>query len=332
MKINPRKVQNRIEWIDIAKGLSIFLVVIGHTGIPKLFSDWIWSFHMPFFFLVSGLLYNSTKYPTTYSFFKRRMLTLIMPYFIFSILVYAWAQLLNYEQLRLQFHELYLGWNGIALWFIPVLFFTEISYYFIEKYFMYIYYVLPAIIALSILGYFSYLNDFHLPFKLEVVPTAILFYGIGNLCSKYIILYFERIKSSLLLVGLLLLLGLSLYISTNNNPRLDMACNIIGHFVPTYIAAFLGISFMFVLSVIISNINVGSIVKIKYLISYIGKNTFIILALHQIVLMTFKRIFNQYSIPSYLSFGIRQLLLWSFLLVSIYSINRYSPWVLGKKK
>lgn len=36
----------RIEWIDIAKGMAIFLMVCGHTSIPENLSNWIWSFHM----------------------------------------------------------------------------------------------------------------------------------------------------------------------------------------------------------------------------------------------------------------------------------------------
>lgn len=37
----------RIKWIDLTKGVAIFLMVCGHTGIPSLISNWIWSFHMP---------------------------------------------------------------------------------------------------------------------------------------------------------------------------------------------------------------------------------------------------------------------------------------------
>ena len=39
----------RIKWIDLTKGVAIFLMVCGHTGIPSLISNWIWSFHMPLF-------------------------------------------------------------------------------------------------------------------------------------------------------------------------------------------------------------------------------------------------------------------------------------------
>lgn len=41
---------SRIDWIDIAKGIGIFLMVMGHTSIPKLGGHWIYSFHMPLFF------------------------------------------------------------------------------------------------------------------------------------------------------------------------------------------------------------------------------------------------------------------------------------------
>lgn len=34
----------RIKWIDLTKGVAIFLMVCGHTGIPSLISNW----HMVF--------------------------------------------------------------------------------------------------------------------------------------------------------------------------------------------------------------------------------------------------------------------------------------------
>lgn len=61
----------RVEWIDCCKGFAIVLVVIGHiidgyTG-AHLFDDYsdhmlsiyncIYSFHMPFFFVVSGFVF-----------------------------------------------------------------------------------------------------------------------------------------------------------------------------------------------------------------------------------------------------------------------------------
>ena len=52
-------VKSRIDWIDCAKGLGITLVVIGHTwGIPHWLYCLIYGFHMPLFFLLSGLTHR----------------------------------------------------------------------------------------------------------------------------------------------------------------------------------------------------------------------------------------------------------------------------------
>ncbi len=58
-----------LEWISIAKGIGIILVVIGHfdpAGSPAYWLGMrlvIYSFHMPLFFVLSGYLYVHGKYP-----------------------------------------------------------------------------------------------------------------------------------------------------------------------------------------------------------------------------------------------------------------------------
>ena len=115
----------RIKWIDLTKGVAIFLMVCGHTGIPSLISNWIWSFHMPLFFIISGMLFCPTKYTNIQKFIHRRIQTLIIPYITFSIIVLATSE--N----RISDLWIFEGWmNGCALWFLPVLFMTEIYSFF----------------------------------------------------------------------------------------------------------------------------------------------------------------------------------------------------------
>ena len=45
----------RIDFIDAAKGVAILLVVLGHSGHSGYIRDFIFTFHVPFFFFVSGL-------------------------------------------------------------------------------------------------------------------------------------------------------------------------------------------------------------------------------------------------------------------------------------
>lgn len=55
-------VQNkqRIEWIDTIKGVGIILVLIGHCNIPNI-NQYIYLFHMPLFYIISGYCWNVDK-------------------------------------------------------------------------------------------------------------------------------------------------------------------------------------------------------------------------------------------------------------------------------
>lgn len=45
----------RIDWIDTAKGLCMLLVIVGHTlPYSNLLRNFIFSFHMPAFFFLTG--------------------------------------------------------------------------------------------------------------------------------------------------------------------------------------------------------------------------------------------------------------------------------------
>jgi fucose 4-O-acetylase-like acetyltransferase len=52
----------RIEWVDTAKGIGILLVILGHTILLPFISVPIYAFHMPLFFLLSGLFIKANKY------------------------------------------------------------------------------------------------------------------------------------------------------------------------------------------------------------------------------------------------------------------------------
>lgn len=50
-------IKNRIDWIDLAKGITILLVIVGHTvGSPL--RGIIFSFHMPLFFILSSVTFR----------------------------------------------------------------------------------------------------------------------------------------------------------------------------------------------------------------------------------------------------------------------------------
>ncbi|HON53348.1 MAG TPA: acyltransferase family protein [Bacteroidales bacterium] len=69
----------RINWIDYAKVIGIYLVVLGHLPIPEQGSVYIYSFHMPLFFFISGFL-SKTNNITFRQFILKKIRTLIIPY------------------------------------------------------------------------------------------------------------------------------------------------------------------------------------------------------------------------------------------------------------
>lgn len=84
------KVQNNISresYIDVARGLVILLVLIGHSEPPALIKTGIYGFHMPFFFILSGYLFDSNKWCRGIKqFLRTRWKAYIIPYFILSFI------------------------------------------------------------------------------------------------------------------------------------------------------------------------------------------------------------------------------------------------------
>lgn len=43
--------KERLSWLDVLKGIGIILVVMGHIYSNSIIFNWLYSFHMPLFFL-----------------------------------------------------------------------------------------------------------------------------------------------------------------------------------------------------------------------------------------------------------------------------------------
>lgn len=52
----------RIRYIDIMKGITILLVMVGHYFSNRLVSTFIWSFHMPLFLFISGYFFRDLPF------------------------------------------------------------------------------------------------------------------------------------------------------------------------------------------------------------------------------------------------------------------------------
>ena len=52
------QIKQRKDWIDWAKALLIWLMVLGHAGLSGYTREFVYAFYMPAFFIISGYLYK----------------------------------------------------------------------------------------------------------------------------------------------------------------------------------------------------------------------------------------------------------------------------------
>lgn len=134
----------RSTYIDTARGIGIVLLVLGHivSGGSYLF-NWIFSFHMPLFFLLSGLCVKEEKINNIkfLPYVKIRARKRLLPYFIvvaigvvICMIIPSCREVVIADGLALQLQHIFLRMAPRDLyvgqaWFLASLFWTEIYFY-----------------------------------------------------------------------------------------------------------------------------------------------------------------------------------------------------------
>lgn len=71
--------------IDILKSLGIILMVIGHSKCPEWLDHYIYSFHMPLFFIIGGLFLKKEVLLSPIKFYIRKLKGLYIPFVLISL-------------------------------------------------------------------------------------------------------------------------------------------------------------------------------------------------------------------------------------------------------
>jgi fucose 4-O-acetylase-like acetyltransferase len=108
------KIKVRVDWVDYAKGFGILLVVIGHTlrGLTgasnTIYSrewmhvdTWIYSFHMPLFFFLSGFLSNKIANQSFPKFTSSKLRNIAYPYILWTFIIQGIRVLSGQEKTNL---------------------------------------------------------------------------------------------------------------------------------------------------------------------------------------------------------------------------------------
>ncbi|OYW16811.1 MAG: hypothetical protein B7Z52_07870, partial [Burkholderiales bacterium 12-64-5] len=94
--LNPESVSEtraeRFTHVDTMKAIGIVLVVVGHSpGLNPFIKHVIYSFHMPLFFFISGLLLTEIKLALPYrAYFSALWKGLVLPYLFFFVVSYLY--------------------------------------------------------------------------------------------------------------------------------------------------------------------------------------------------------------------------------------------------
>lgn len=270
--------------LDITKGIGILLVILGHfdsiqdipSGLYTPLRTFIYSFHMPLFFIVSGYLYKARSIKET---LKKDIVHLGLPYAITCLVIILFytiyysisknSSLLKYYAIASLFGSgtqhtcLYLSSIPSigAIWFLPALLICKNIYNLLPTKNRIIYSSFIFLAATVIGRYFIYL-----PFSALSGLSAIIFYAIGDYLKAI-----KRISYPFWIIGIICwVISYKLSFVEISQPKLDLYfIDVIGALTATVIIYYISIQISFIPS-------------LMQCFSWLGKNSLYILCIHLI--------------------------------------------------
>ena len=272
----------RIEWIDCAKGLGILLVILGHTwGIPHWLYCLIYSFHMPLFFLLSGLTYKYDPDIRIGKYACKIAKSYLLPYIILAFanlmlqtlwLFYVGAfdvGIIGKYLLGILYCYANTDWmpNCSPLWFLCAIFFVKLWVFFVHRLTRSNKWAITIVVTIG--GFIAWLAstlEFHrLPWSLLPALVGSVFFWVGHCLGKNNN-FLHRGWTPLTLIAIVLALVLSPWIA-DNVPGMNQ-----NYYDNVFLFLISGFGFSFlciILSVQLKNS--------RFLSSFLGRNTVVLM-------------------------------------------------------
>lgn len=328
--------KERIVWLDYGKTIAIYLVVLAHTTLYKPAEGFIYTFHMPFFFFMSGYLFSYSKYPSYMEFVKRRFRQLLVPYVVINMITYLlWLLVLRnvgsdvgedvgalsplIAAVTVNATEMV---HDVPLWFLAALFLVENLYYLLYRNARYRVVVTLLLLLLAVLN--NTYNTVRLPFCIDISLVALLFYRLGNVMREkgnILFKWYLFVLSAVVTVAVFMLNGkVAMHANYYNNIFLFIAGGVAGCYSMAYICKQL-------------QLFCGD----RALVQTIARNTLPICAFHLIVFAVIKGIMlyllglsPDILSGTFLPNALFALLSMAVCLLIAKVVNRFLPFVLGK--
>lgn len=335
----------RLSYIDIAKGIAMIFIVFGHTIIhtPNAYSiyQYIYSFHVVLFFILSGFTYSNKRGLKEFIFVKFKKL--MTPFFIFATLfLIPYFLLAHYTSFNIEIADIseiksllleiiYGNGNNLALkqntslWFLPALFSSEVIYRCLDKVNIK-YKDIFLTLLLLVVSYISTYMQIVLPWGINTALALLVFFQLGILIKKYEVI--EKINRSLIIKIVLIILSVSTIYIYSKNKTVDCA---------NYSYGVYGIFLFTSLVLPLLIIWVSKVINKCKLLEYIGKNTLSILIFHKLFVILFQ--LNYSFMPSFLKnenlwISMPTAVIVTAISITIslgigYIINKYFPFLYG---
>ena len=339
----------RIQWLDIAKFFFILIVIYSHLeSAVDEFSCLIVPIMLPGFLFASGYAHRAGQ--DFKSFFIKKFRTLFIPWLILSVFDISLSQIVSFGEHNYLYE---LGWNFLQirgrhdqLWFVAALFTAYIPvYFYIEwykrkssqgNYRTAVFFL----IALAIFGCgiaYSVLMDpallpwgsVSLPWHIDYAFRAVFFMACGYFFREKLESRFDSCKPAIrtvLLFSVHAAIVYAPYFVTIPDNLFALLANLV--------TPLLGI---------LSIVSLSKMLPAKRYFLYVGQNTLLYFAFHGKVYGVIEGILRQFFAAPYYAllsgkissilFAVALTILVSLILIiPCYIVNRWFPFVVGKKR
>ena len=349
----------RLDYLDMAKGIGIFFVALGHM--EDIYAEtriWISSFHMPLFFVITGILMAVKDEPAKdyKESVMKRFRGIIIPYLWFS-LSYFVIDILNLNVVKnIDLHTFIVDtidsatfYGMSVLWFLPALFLATAGFLLLKRK-LGDKVLAPLLIVIAVISYAvklqfaklyaanedsllitSLINIVYIFLRAAIAQS---FVGYGYLAKKLFDRFsgnkasgFLATRPGMLVTGAVLLAA-NILLAMKNGCA-DLRNIILNNVAIYYIAAFAGCF--------------GIILILKALppvrlVTYFGRNSIIVMACHINYYILYAGIklawlvdsFNKHA-KHYVFVAVTMITVFALSAIVIEVINRFFPFVLGRK-
>lgn len=333
--------KKRIDYIDIMRGIAIVLVILGHINSANVkIKSLIYSFHMPIFFFIYGLIIKEKK--TTFKkIIMSRINGLMLPYYLWAF-IYSNLNLQNIKYIIYGSYETIIKAGSLSsLWFLPVMFISEILFEIIlyvkrklrnktfSEIFLGIIIILCCLVCCKLPykenGYFMGAN---------IAICSLIFMIMGYYASKIKIIINEKKyeKTLVIVCTIISIIGMSIYKYNNENIIGGYVLMAKGYWGKLFLFIVTGVSgsiFIMIVSSLIDRFFYQSIIKNKLI--FIGKNSLIIFAIHKFLISIFENKID-YINNSFIKLCIYTIAIIYICSIFSYIIDKYVPVLSGKQR